>query len=342
MSIPYRTRCVLKRIGVGILILAAAFVVVALYLFADLEQYVVYTRQGAKLDFSISNRDLKGEAVVRQPLEAVKVYYYNQEETEQTEQELSQIIGYYITADELEDNFDAVLERIRTLPPKTPVMLDLKSIHGNFFYSSAVSSNRNSDVDIAAMDSLIRELCNGDYYVIARMPALRDMLYGLNNVEDGLAEPAGYLWMDSEGCYWLDPTSDGTQVYLVNIANELKGLGFDEVLFTDYYFPDTERIVFKEDKQKALANTAKVLVNACASDRFAVSFTVKDYFEAPSGRNRMYLENALAADAETLAEQFKFADPAVRVVFLTTIHDTRFDDYSVLRPIADAEAVQEP
>ena len=228
------------------------------------------------------------------------------------------------------------------MPPKTPVMLDLKSIHGNFFYSSAVSSNRNSDVDIAAMDGLIRELCDGDYYVIARMPALRDMLYGLNNVEDGLAEPAGYLWMDTEGCYWLDPTSDGTQLYLISIANELKGLGFDEVVFTDYYFPDTERIVFKEDKQKALADTAKVLVNACASERFAVSFTVKDYFEAPSGRNRMYLEEALAADAETLAEQFGFADPAVRVVFLTTIHDTRFDDFSVLRPIADAEAIQEP
>ena len=49
MSIPYRTRCVLKRLGIGILILAVAFVVVALYLFADFEQYVVYTRQGATL-----------------------------------------------------------------------------------------------------------------------------------------------------------------------------------------------------------------------------------------------------------------------------------------------------
>ena len=86
MSIPYRTRCVLKRLGIGILILAVAFVVVALYLFADLEQYVVYTRQGAKLDFSVSNRNLSGETVVKRPMETVKGYYYNQEQTEQTEQ----------------------------------------------------------------------------------------------------------------------------------------------------------------------------------------------------------------------------------------------------------------
>ena len=68
-----------------------------------------------------------------------------------------------------------------------------------------------------------------------------------------------------------------------------------------------------------------------------VSFTVKDYFEAPRGRSRMYLENAVAAEAATLAAQCGFEDPETRVVFLTEIHDTRFDDFSVLRPIADAE-----
>lgn len=342
MSIPYRTRCLLKRLGTAILILAIASVAVALYLFADLEQYVVYTREGAKLDFSISTKNLMGEAVIRKPLTPVKIYYYDPVEDSQADVELAQIIGYYITAEELENDIEAIREKIRTLPPKTPVMLDVKSIYGNFFYSSAVSSNRNDDMDIAAMDSLIQELCRSDCYAIARLPALRDMLYGLHNVEDGLPVAAGYLWMDSEGCYWLNPASDGTLVYLANIANELKGLGFDEVVFSDFYFPDTESIVFKEDKQKALADAAKTLVNACSSERFAVSFTVNTHFEAPSGRSRMYLENAAAADADTLSAQFGFADPAVRVVFLTTIHDTRFNEFSVLRPIADAEAAAEP
>ena len=77
--------------------------------------------------------------------------------------------------------------------------------------------------------------------------------------------------------------------------------------------------------------------SCCATDSFAVSFTVNTYFDAPRGRSRMYLENAAAADASQLAEQFGFEDPQTRVVFLTTIHDTRFDNFSVLRPISNAE-----
>lgn len=336
MIIPYRVRCVLKQIGIGFLVFLGISLVVMLYFFADQNQYLVYTRDGVVIDRSRSTKNLTGEPVIREDAEPVNIYYHDGSVLKESD-ELTQIIGYYITAEELETDIEAVRAQIQKLPPKTPVMVDVKSIYGNFFYSSAVSENRNSDIDTAAMDSLIQELCSSGCYAIARLPALRDMLYGLNHVQDGLPVAAGYLWMDSDGCYWLDPSSDGTQVYLANIANELKGLGFDEVVFSDYYFPDTDSIVFKDDKQKALEDTAQTLVNSCTTDSFAVSFTAQSYFGAPRGRSRMYLENAAAAEAETLATQFGFEDPDVRVVFLTTVHDTRFDAYSVLRPISNAE-----
>lgn len=338
MSIPYRTRCFLKRLGIACLVLLVIASVVLAVLFADLEQYIVYTRDGVKFDFSKSVKNLSGQ--VPQPAvpqETVGIHYFDRSELSTADKELSPIIGYYITAQELERDIDAVRQQLQMLPAKTPVMIDLKSIYGNFFYSSAVSSNRNEDLDIAAMDALIQELCSGKYYAIGRVPALRDMLYGLHHVSDGLPVAAGYLWMDSDGCYWLNPKSDGTVTYLAQIANELKNLGFNEVVFYDYYFPDTDRIVFKDDKQKALADTAQTLINSCASDTFAVSFTVNTYFEPPRGRSRMYLENAAAAEAATLSAQFGFENPETRVVFLTQIHDTRFDQFSVLRPIADAE-----
>lgn len=337
MIIPYRIRCILKRIGIGFLVLLAISAVLLLYYFADQGQYVVYTRDGVVIDRTRSSKNLTGQPVVRQDLEPVNIYYHDGSALQDNKAELAPIIGYYITAEELEDDIEAVRAQIKKLPPKTPVMVDVKSIYGNFFYSSAVSENRNSDMDTAAMDSLIQELCSSGCYAIARLPALRDMLYGLHHVADGLPVAAGYLWMDPEGCYWLNPSSDGTQVYLANIANELKGLGFDEVVFADYYFPDTQSIVFKDDKQKALEDAAQTLVNSCTTDSFTVSFTVKDYFNAPRGRSRMYLENAAAAEAEALAGQFGFENPDVRVVFLTTVHDTRFDEYSVLRPISNAE-----
>ena len=338
MSIPYRTRCFLKRMGIGLLVLSVIAVVVLVCLFADLGQYIVYTRDGVKFDFSHSSKDLMGQVPQPSvPEETFNLHYFDRSQLSANSKELAPIIGYYITAEDLENDIAAVREQLKKLPAQTPVMIDLKSIYGNFFYSSAVSSNRNDDLDIAAMDELIKELCNGTYYAIGRVPALRDMLYGLNNVSDGLPVAAGYLWMDGDGCYWLNPKSDGTITYLAQIANELKNLGFNEVVFSDYYFPETDRIVFKDDKQKALADTAQTLINSCATDTFAVSFTVNSYFQAPRGRSRMYLENAVAAEAATMAAQFGFEDPQTRVVFLTQIHDTRFDDFSVLRPIADAE-----
>lgn len=338
MTIPYRTRCFFKRLAMALLVLLIISAVLLVVLFADLEQYIIYTRDGVRFDFSRSTKNLNGQ--VPQPTvveDTIGIQYLDSSTIKKTDKELSPIIGYYITAKELETDIAAVREQIKALPAQTPIMIDLKSIYGNFFYSSAVSSNRNDDLDIAAMDELIQELCSGKYYAIGRLPALRDMLYGLNNVSDGLPVAAGYLWMDSEGCYWLNPKSDGTVTYLAQIANELKNLGFDEVVFSDYYFPETDKIVFKDDKQKALADAAQTLINSCATDQFAVSFTVKDLFEAPNGRSRMYLENAAAAEAVTLASRFGFQNPEARVVFLTEIHDTRFDDFSVLRPIADAE-----
>ena len=338
MTIPYRTRSFLKRLGVWIAVLAVVVLAVWLCWLLWLNRFVLYTRdQGVVLDFSQSSQELSGQSAQQPVIEnPVSIYYNEGENAVSTGKELQQLMGYYVTARELEDDLATVREQIKALPMGTPVMLDMKSIYGNFFYSSAVSENRNSDLDIAAMDELIREVCSS-YYTIARVPALRDRLYGLEHVNDGLPVAAGYLWMDDYGCYWLNPASDGTVNYLVAIANELKNLGFSEVVFYDYYFPETSQIVFKSDKTQALEKTAQTLVNTCSSDSFAVSFTVTQSFTAPTGKSRMYLQDAAAATAGATAEQFGFEDPAVRVVFMTDIHDTRFDDYSVLRPISDAQ-----
>ena len=50
----------------------------------------------------------------------------------------------------------------------------------------------------------------------------------------------------------------------------------------------------------------------------------------------MYLENAAAADAANIAVQTGLTDPDIRLVFLTENHDTRFDAFSVLRPLSAA------
>lgn len=338
MTIPYRTRSFLKRLGKFILIMAVLSAVLMVIGFFWLNRYVVYTRDGIKLDFSQSSSHISGVKVEKPVIEnPISLYYHDGTDSPYAQKELEQITGYYITTQDLEQDFAGVVEQIQKIPTESAVMIDVKSIYGTFAYSSYASEERNVDIDTEAMDALIKQLNSGKHYTIARVPALRDRMFGLNHVENGLPVAAGYLWMDSMGCYWLDPTKDGTITYLVQIASELKNLGFDEVVFTDFYFPEAESIVFKKDKAESLAKAAQTLVNTCGANGFTVSFGIKQPFAFPEGKSRIILQDVSAADAESAAQAIEIDNPPARIMFLAENHDTRYDGYSVLRPISIVE-----
>ena len=60
MSIPFRTRRRLQRIGTAMLIFLLAFVIFWLCWVIWLQRYVVYTDDGAKLNFSQSSYEIMG------------------------------------------------------------------------------------------------------------------------------------------------------------------------------------------------------------------------------------------------------------------------------------------
>ncbi len=339
MILPYRTKRAIKKSIAVLLVLALAATLVWFCWLLWLGRFVVYTRQGgARLDFSLNNQSLSGRPAVRPPAkEPFPLHYY--EGAENVSKELAQLAGFYADTEALRENMQEVVAQVKKLPAGTPMMVDVKSITGRFFYSSSVGDKRDTIINTAEMDALIEEMNDRDLYTIARLPALRDYFYGLNHVPDGLPTAGGYLWMDEENCYWLNPASQGTITYLTQIVSELKRLGFDEVVFYDFYFPETQSIVFKGDKQQALATAAKTLVASCASEAegFTVSFTGNADFPLPEGRSRLYMENVSAAQCAAIAQQTGLADPNIRLVFLAGTHDTRFNDYGVLRPISMAE-----
>lgn len=336
MNIPYRTRRRLLFLGVILLVVLAVILLALLCWFTWLQRYVVYTRnEGAVLDFSLNPQLSDGTAAV--PPEddfTVSVYYNEGENAINTTRELTKLTGYYIDRQALIGGVDEVLQQVRALDRGTPVMLEVKSAVGNYFYSSSVAEYRDSKVDIEAVDQLIRELDASGVYLIAKLPSLRDRMFGLNNVNDGVFDTRGaYLYRDDGGCYWLNPAREAVMTYLVQTVSELKSLGFDEVVFDYFDFPDTQYMRFNGDKEQALIQAAQTLVTSCATDNFAVSFAQKPGFALPAGRTRLYLKDAAAADAALLAQQTGLENPDIRVVFLTQIHDTRFDDYGVLRPL---------
>lgn len=335
MTIPYRARRILGRAAVILLVVILAVALVWGCWVVYLGRYVVYSDEGARLDFDRSSEDITGElAVPPEDEETVSIYYNEGENAVNASTELTQIVGYYISTAELKENMEAVRARVRELESGTAVMVEVKDGYGSFYYSSSVSDKREPAIDTEAMDALIDQLDKSGMYTIARVTALQDQAYGLNNVNDGLFSAYGaYLWQDEMNCYWLDPAREGVISYLVQIANELKQLGFDEVVFDEFYFPASANYTYSGDKYQVITDAAKTLVSTCAVDSFAVSFVGDSSFPLPEGRTRLYVTGVEAADVTSAADAIDVPDRAVNLVFLTDVHDTRFDVYSVLRPL---------
>ena len=340
---PYRTRRFLRRffIGLGALTLAAAALLVCWMLW--LGRYVVYTEDGVKLDFSLNPQFPQGVAPEKPgPAPTVDIHY--NEGNGQNQAELASFRGYYVTAQDLIEDFDTTADWLRALPYGSTVALQVKDVEGYFYYSSS-SGRQKDDVNISKMDQLIQELKTRGHYLIARLPAFQDRYFFLDNERErvpyGLAQDGGNgsLWPDKSipnaQHYWLNPASTGALNYVVQIVTELRNLGFHEVVFSDFRFPNTDKIRFDGDKAATLNEAAQTLMQACTTDTFAVSFAGST-IALPQGRCRLYFENTPAADIPNLAAQLALENPNAQLVFLTDLMDTRYDAYSVLRPLAIA------
>ena len=342
MKMTYLAQRRLQRAGMVALILLMAAILVWFCWVLWLERYVVYDQEGASFQFDLPEDYGQGQlASPPSAEETVPIYYNEGDNAIGAASELTQLSGYYIDADTLTSDISGARDTIATLSAGTAVMVELKSIRGSFYYSSDLpDAVMSTAVDTAAVDSLITDLTSRNLYAIAMIPAFRDWNYGLNHVSCGLALPQGYLWVDDDNCYWLDPTDTGTLTWLRSIVEELKALGFDEVVFSDFRMPDTNKIVFNQDRTLAISEAASKMVTTCATDNFVVSFIGDATFTLPEGRSRLYVENASAKNLATLAAQLTVADPEVNLVFLATTNDTRFNEYGVLRPIGVAASIE--
>lgn len=347
MSLSYRAKRRLRRSLTALTVIVCMTLTAYIGWIIWVDRYVVYTRDGAMLDFELSQLPQDGEPATppddSEPIKIV-VQNANQDNNQPVTEQIS-ISGYYVKSSDLKEDIPGVIEKLQGLPAGTAVLMDMKTIKGSFNYSTTVGSTVSKDIDQEQMSKLLQFLAEQDLYTIARIPAFRDWEYGLNNVPQGLPKKGGNgsLWMDDKNCYWLDPTNDEVLSYLIRIITELKSLGFDEVAFSDFRFPDTEKIKFDGNKTEAITNAASTLVEACATDRFFVSFQSENYaFPLPAGNSRLYLEEVAAADIPLVRQQAVTENPSVQLLFLTEANDTRYNDYCVLRPLDNAIIPEEP
>lgn len=338
MRLSYKTRQFYRRLFRILLALVIAALLLLLCWVLWLRRFIVYTADGVVLDFSLSQQWPQGQVSQQRPSPSMPDIYFTQPEPTRppVEEETNQFEAYYVSLDELQYELDEVLTKILNLPEGTPVMLDVKGYWGSFYYSSALGAASGS-FDMATMDAFFAAVNQSGAYAIARLPAFRDYAFADKNNNCGLKESRGYLWVDSDRCYWLDPGNDAVLTYLVNISKELHSLGFDEVAFYHFSFPDTNQIAYDADREETIQKAAATLVNACAKDDLVISFITTDpTFPLPEGNCRLYLQDVAAADVQTVLMLME-SGVMERTVFFTQSNDTRYEVCGVIRPLDMAE-----
>lgn len=345
MRLTYRTKRRLQHLGILALILTLIGALVWLCSVIWLERYVVYSRDGAKLDFELPAQSIGG--VVATPPAAqnsVSIYYNEGTDAVDSVKEMTQLNGYYISYDALSKDIEGVFNDLKHVKAGTPVMIELKGGYGSFYYSTGLSGAALSQsVSITRVDELIQELRIRGYYTIAKVSAFQDYDFGNKNVTCGLYVRSRVgLWPDPEGYFWLNPTSPSTLQWVTSVVKELKGMGFNEVLLSNFRFPaQTDKYIFNGDMDAAIQEAAKTINDACASETFVLSFGVAGpNFPLPEGRTRMFFERVEASNVSNIMSQVTIENPEVRVVFTGSTNDTRLDDYSVLRPVNLAELLE--
>ena len=333
-----------RRIKTIVMIVLAIVVIVPLLFLCRclcLAPHLVYTPDGVVLDYDLdANKQIQTIVPVWDESNVTVIIDEPVSQTSTSVDMPLQILsGSYITTQMLLD-MDSVQEAVAALPtmPDT-VMLDLKSIYGNFYYSSDIHGAVTSSADIPAVNTLIKQLSSHrDLYLIARVASLSDTNFALEHQECGLPLRSGALWMSSAGCYWLDPMNEDVQEYLVAIATELAGLGFDEIVFDDFRIPTNTEIIYNNEltREKAAATAAEQIRERLQGVPIRVSFNSSNPGVAKHS-DRVYLVtedgSAVAGLVESVADCVD--DPAAEIVFLTPSRDTRFDGYGILRPMIE-------
>ncbi len=334
MRVPYRYKLFLKKTLRVLLITLAALFVLTLAVLVYLEPYLVYDRDGVHLDFSDRRTpDASSPTVPEQP--SVPDASFIQVEPSESGRLLSETGGYYITTSMLLEP-EKVLSAVKSLDRRCAVAIELKSIFGNFYYSTSIGGAPLADTDVSQVDALIDYLREQGFYMIAVVPAFRDRAFALEHVSSGLALQSGALWVDERQCYWLDPADGTTLSYLMQIARELSSLGFREIAFSDFRFPSSSRINYRSDKTGAelVADAAGTLTAFFESSNLMISFVTDDVqFASAPVTGRIYIPDADGTNVEKYTQGFAACASLRELVFLTASRDVRFDDRAVLRPL---------
>ena len=232
----------------------AVLIVLSVWLFYFLQRYIVYDKDGLRLDLSAQKESILQSDSTEEPghvpsLPSVDVEIVVDEKdysevTTSAGTDLQAMRAVFIPAAELTEN--TLKYYSGGLGDFNALVLELKGPDGYLHWHSGVSAADsfavNGSLEIADYLSVLKEK---GIYLTAQLSMLTDAAMAVRNSPLALKNSAtGAALTDGKGSYWLDPYSEGTRSYYLALLTELKALGFDEILCSDFVCPDNEYLQF--------------------------------------------------------------------------------------------------
>ena len=134
------------------------------------------------------------------------------------------------------------------------VMVPMNNTQGELWWETEVTLAHSYLLAGDGRIDLILDQMARDVRRVALLYAFHNQLMAERNEPAALTE------------YWLDPTNEDMQAYLIELALELVALGFDEIVLRDFAFPpnddgqqNTQVLAFLEDLARQLRRRDAVL-----------------------------------------------------------------------------------
>ena len=316
----YRNKLRLRRFLIILAIVLLALVIVGLIGFSYLGRYVVYTEDGAHFSFHSQAPSAPEAEQAAAPVESPVLV------TGSSIREQSILEDGSSTSLQDSEVKGLLVDYVTLSDPTAVSAVDLST----GAYNTLVLEMRaggSAILDTDAVRQLISRAKSAQMHLVALMSCLNDSAYALSHTDEALAISGGALWTNSAGSYWLDPTNADVQDYLVGMINQLETMGFQEVILNNFSFPTTDEIVYSSDstRESMLQDAYKALENKVGLD-CTLGLLIKD---PESGHQAFDLAEHLYvyySDGSSL-KQYVDDHPDTYLVFLTSSHDTRFDDY---------------
>ena len=249
-----------KRKYSWIITLLAMIVVIAIalavWLFYYLQRYIVYDKDGLRLDLSAQREEILHPGAAEQTPPPVQVPHVDVEIVVD-QRDYSDVVtragnnlraihaGFVPAADVTEATLNYYAGKMGDFDA---LVLELKGPDGFLRWHSGVAAADSFAVNgTLELAELLAPLKEQGVYLIAQISALADSAMAQRNAPIALKSAVtGQAFVAADGLSYLDPYSDSTREYLLALLAELQRMGFDEVLLSGVNCPDSDALQFSK------------------------------------------------------------------------------------------------